>query len=725
MSRRAAATLALVFVLTLALTAGSSRAAVSSAQTEIPDSEYQALVALYNATDGPTWGPARGWMLDDSPCSWGGVTCEEGHVTGLDVGGFGLSGHLVSELENLTYLAHFYAGFNYDLTGSIPPELGNLDNLQLLVLNNCAFTGQIPAELASLSNLQYISLLNNSLSGPIPPDFGNLTEMIQFSISGSGITGSIPSELGNWSHLDKLEIVATSITGSIPPELGNLSNVTLFWLSNNNLTGAIPPELGNLSRVRQLHLDGNPLSGPIPLSFMDLTNLYSLDLDHTALCVPDDPDFQAWLDGFDPSKLPDNPCSEGNSTLHGRVVEENGQTLNILSVQIDIAPWGKAETQIQTGCFAQPLPPGTYTLTPAKDGYWFAPPSRQAVTPPDAIGLDFVAYPCAAPSDLDVCDLQPGDILLARLGAPADEQPFSAGNSYFTHAALFLGTVAAPVGDPTDLRPRIAEAATPDLDAADQVRELWLTDSLFWSGEGVLDWAVVRPDATAAVKSAAIALARDRAADPAVVCNRRAAKDDDAGTYCAKLVWRAYRDVADGVDLEADRDAASGFGADWVTPDDLWLGSPQVQSGETGAPPTGRWVGTLWSPAHLTLIDPEGHRAGYDPDTGGLLAEIPGAWYAAPPDVDIETLTASGVGAGWQVQVTGIGDGAYVYRYRYLDGGTMTVTRWAATAPDQVEIYAVRDPATANYLPWLGQGDPYARPTPTAALSPTLTPTPE
>jgi hypothetical protein len=122
---------------------------------------------------------------------------------------------------------------------------------------------------------------------------------------------------------------------------------------------------------------------------------------------------------------------------------------------------------------------GTYTVTPAKVGYWFVPPSRQAVTPPDAIGLNFVAYRCAAPSGLAVCNLQPGDILLARLDAPVDEQPFSAGNSYFTHAALFLGTVAVPDGDPADLRPRLAEAATPDLDAADQVRELWLTDSPF------------------------------------------------------------------------------------------------------------------------------------------------------------------------------------------------------------------------------------------------------
>ena len=699
MSRRVAAILASVLMLTLALTAGSSRAAVSSAQTEIPDSEYQALVALYNATDGPTWGPQFGWMQDDSPCSWRGVTCEEGHVTGLELGEFGLAGHVPAEIGNLPQLVGLDLSLNFELTGPIPPEIGNLTNLEHLGLTNGAFDGPIPPELGNLTKLEYLSMINSSLSGPIPPELGALTNMIQFSISGTGVTGSIPPELGNWAHVETLQIVATSITGPIPSELGNLSSVRSFQLTNNNLTGPIPPELGNLSQVRKLYLDGNPLSGSIPLDLMDLTYLYSLELDHTALCVPDDPEFQAWLEGFDSSKLPDNPCSEGNYVLHGKVTEENGWAHYLRSSRLAIDPWGNIDTEDMTGRFAQALPPGTYTLAPAKDGYWFAPPSLQAVTPPDAIGLDFVAYPCTAPSGLDVCELQPGDILLACLGAPADEQPFSAGNSYFTHAALFLGTVAAPGGDPTDLRPRIVEAATPDLDAADQVRELWLTDSVLWSGEDVLDWAVVRPDAAAAVKAAAIALARDRAADPAIVCDRRAAKNDDTGYYCAKLVWRAYRDVADGVDLEWDRDQTSGFAADWVTPDDLWFGSPQVQSGEADAPPTGRWVGTLWSPAHLTLIDPEGHRAGYDPDTGGLVDEIPGAWYAAPPEVEVETLTASGVGAGWQVQVTGYDDGAYVYRYRYLDLDAMTVVRWADTIPDQIDTYPMRDPATTTFLP--------------------------
>ena len=39
------------------------------------------------------------------------------------------------------------------------------------------------------------------------------------------------------------------------------------------------------------------------------------------------------------------------------------------------------------------LPPATYTLTPTKHGYTFAPPSCTACVPPDAVGQDFTGIP--------------------------------------------------------------------------------------------------------------------------------------------------------------------------------------------------------------------------------------------------------------------------------------------------------------------------------------------
>src|SRR5262245_33624896 len=54
-----------------------------AAQGEIPATECEALVALYNSANGVGWGDNSGWLETDSPCSWFGVFCGNGHVIQL------------------------------------------------------------------------------------------------------------------------------------------------------------------------------------------------------------------------------------------------------------------------------------------------------------------------------------------------------------------------------------------------------------------------------------------------------------------------------------------------------------------------------------------------------------------------------------------------------------------------------------------------------------------
>ena len=42
--------------------------------------EREALIALYNSTDGPNWTNSDGWLLDDMPCGWYGITCSESYI---------------------------------------------------------------------------------------------------------------------------------------------------------------------------------------------------------------------------------------------------------------------------------------------------------------------------------------------------------------------------------------------------------------------------------------------------------------------------------------------------------------------------------------------------------------------------------------------------------------------------------------------------------------------
>jgi Leucine-rich repeat (LRR) protein len=261
--------------------------------TEIPKSECEALVALYNSTGGANWIIKDNWLVTTTPGDWYGVTVSGGHVSYIDPIFNNLTGSIPPELGNLPALWGLELGGN-QLTGSIPPELGNLTNLASLYLNNNQLTGSIPPELGNLPGLVWLTLYSNQLTGSIPPQLGNLTALWHLDLSSNELTGSIPSELGNLTNLASLYLNNNQLTGSVPPELGNLPALWGLELGGNQLTGSIPPQLGNLTALQWLYLQNNPLTGSIPLSFVNLSNLVFFIFSDTDLCEPTAPEYLAW-----------------------------------------------------------------------------------------------------------------------------------------------------------------------------------------------------------------------------------------------------------------------------------------------------------------------------------------------------------------------------------------------------------------------------------------------
>ena len=240
-----------------------------------PASDREALVALYEATDGDNWANNTNWLSNEFIGEWHGVTADSGgNVTRLDLG-------------------------DNRLTGTIPGGLGNLSSLTYLDLLGNQLTGEIPSELGSLSNLEGLHISENQLTGPIPPGLGGLSNLEGLFLDGNQLTGAIPAELGDLSNLVDLFLAGNQLTGTIPAELGRLSNLEQLILAGNDLSGEIPAELGRLSTLKSLHLNDNSgLSGPLPGSFTSLTPLNFLDLSGTGLCAPTDASFQAWLENI-------------------------------------------------------------------------------------------------------------------------------------------------------------------------------------------------------------------------------------------------------------------------------------------------------------------------------------------------------------------------------------------------------------------------------------------
>ena len=144
-------------------------------QTQIDEEECQVLVDLYTSTNGDNWTDGN-WNVTNTPCSWEGVRCYNGHVTRLELDWDQLSGPIPESLGKLRHLFKLHL-IDTQLSGPIPESLGNLSNLRELILRKNQLNGSIPESLSKLTNLRIIYLNNNQLSGKIPKSLGKLRKL--------------------------------------------------------------------------------------------------------------------------------------------------------------------------------------------------------------------------------------------------------------------------------------------------------------------------------------------------------------------------------------------------------------------------------------------------------------------------------------------------------------------------------------------------------------------
>ena len=273
---------------TATITARSGNVSSTVAVTVMDNSrDREALIALYNATDGPNWSRTDNWLTDAPLESWYGVSATTAgtEVDTLVLRTNGLRGpvpQVLGQLQKLKWLDLH----NNELTGPIPSELGQLSGLVKLNLAGNQLSESIPSSLGQLQDLEQLKLDGNQLSESIPSSLGQLRNLEQLTLEGNRLTGSIPAELGQLQHMEEINFRFNQLSGPIPPELGSLRNLVILYLAGNQLTGPIPADLGNLENLSGLWLGSNQLSGPIPPELGNLRNLWSLYITDNQLSGP-------------------------------------------------------------------------------------------------------------------------------------------------------------------------------------------------------------------------------------------------------------------------------------------------------------------------------------------------------------------------------------------------------------------------------------------------------
>ncbi|OHT43350.1 leucine-rich repeat domain-containing protein [Flavobacterium tructae] len=199
----------------------------------VSDKEKEALIKLYEATNGSEWKVK--WDLSLSVATWYGVKVENGKVVGL---------HLA----------------NNNLQGNLPVELLTLVNLITIDLHDNKIQGQLPLEIGKLSQLETLALFNNEIQGQLPGSIYTIKTLKVLLLNQNKLSGSLSKEVSNFGVLENLSLFDNKFEGEIPNELEKLGHLSELNLSYNKFKGGVSKNLILLDALNMTMFDeeGNP-----------------------------------------------------------------------------------------------------------------------------------------------------------------------------------------------------------------------------------------------------------------------------------------------------------------------------------------------------------------------------------------------------------------------------------------------------------------------------------
>ncbi len=249
------------------------------AQWSISNAERNALINVYNATDGENWN--RPWDLEQDPRNWFGVVVKNGVITELNLSGNALSGNFPTFINSLSKLTKLDLS-NNKLTGEVAMGISALSSLTKLDLSNNRLIGDPTTSLSGLSNLEDLGLGGNTFAiTDVNAILQNLTGVKILNLADLGLV-SIPAKIAAFTNLETLTLDNNPLAANAYANIAGLTKLKTLSLSGTNLV-QIPTPVSLRTQLTSLNLSNNNLTEQSTAGLSTLTNLEWLSLENNLI----------------------------------------------------------------------------------------------------------------------------------------------------------------------------------------------------------------------------------------------------------------------------------------------------------------------------------------------------------------------------------------------------------------------------------------------------------
>ncbi len=277
-----------------------------SITAQVSQTERQALIDLYNATDGANWTNNTNWDTDPNSTSdvstWFGVTITEisaqKYVTHIQLSDNNINGTIPS-LVSLIKLETFDFSKNSLLTGPVNLD-GYAASLANVLLHQTSISSlKLPHSLnlnikttpnlfcvevptTSLSHYYNLSMDNFDLGVKITDD---CSSVLSLSVTERAALKTIYDATNgdSWSYRTYASTEITTGSGSVDVrgfetiDIAGERKITKLSFSGMNLNGPLPAEIDDFTELLELNLSSNSISS-LPTEIGNLTKLLNLNI---------------------------------------------------------------------------------------------------------------------------------------------------------------------------------------------------------------------------------------------------------------------------------------------------------------------------------------------------------------------------------------------------------------------------------------------------------------